>query len=187
MRSLSTVSLGEILPANLVADPFVAALISVFDDEFHLLVADTAAILLFAALGTQPDAVLDELAWQFNVDFYDQGASPDEKRELLAQSIYWHSIKGTPHAIERVIEIVFGTGTLEEWFSYGGDPFHFRVVSTGGAFPTSEKYDLLLRMIRVVKRASAILESITIEQSGQQAIFVGGAMQIGQHVTLGSA
>ena len=99
MRSLSTVSLGEILPANLLADPFVAALIDVFDEEFRLLVADTDAILLFSGMSTQTDAVLDELAWQFNVDFYDQAASLADKRSLIAQSIYWHSIKGTPHAI----------------------------------------------------------------------------------------
>lgn len=188
MRSLSTVSLGEILPANLVADPFVAAMIDVFDEEFRLLVADTASILLFAGIGSQPDAVLDQLAWQFNADFYDQGSSLADKRALIAQSIYWHSIKGTPHAIERVIDLAFGEGNVEEWFEYsGGTPFHFRVTSSGGKFPTEDRYNLLLRMIRVVKRASAILESITIQQSGQQRLFIGEAMHIGQHITIGSA
>jgi phage tail P2-like protein len=187
MRSLSTVSLADVLPANLVADPFVAAMIAPFDEEFHRLVADTAAIKLFSALQIQPDAVLDELAWQFNVDFYDQGLPIDAKRNLIAQSIYWHSIKGTPHVIERVVEIAFGEGIVEEWFDYGGDPFRFRVISTGGKFPTGDRFDVLQRMIKLVKRASALLEAITIQQSGQQPLVIGCAMQIGQHITLGSA
>lgn len=187
MRSLSTVSLAEVLPANLAVDPFVAALVGAFDEEFHLLVADTAKILLYAGLATQADAVLDELAWQFAVDFYEQDLSLTAKRAMIAEAIYWHSIKGTPAAIERVVSIVFGEGTVEEWFDYGGDPFYFKVTATGGAFPTSEKYDALVRMINIVKRASAILENITIEQSGQLQLYIGGAMHIGTHITLGSA
>jgi phage tail P2-like protein len=187
MRSLSTVSLAEILPSNLLADPFVAAMIEVFDEEFHLLVADTAKILIFAGLANQPDAVLDELAWQFSVDFYDQSMTLAEKRALISGAIYQHTIKGTPYAIERVIAVAFGEGTVEEWFSYGGNPFHFRVLSTGGKFPTAERMEIFTRMIRVVKRASAILEKIQISQSGALPIYFGGAMHVGQHITLGSA
>jgi phage tail P2-like protein len=187
MRSLSDVSLAEILPANLVADPFVGALIPVFDEEFRLLVADTARIQLFKAMASQSDEVLDELAWQFNVDFYDQGMAIDAKRELIGSALYWHSVKGTPHAVERVVAIVFGDATVEEWFDYGGAPFHFRVGSLGGKFPDVQKYADLVRMVRVVKRASAILEMFEIQQSGQQTLTIGGAMQIGQHITLGSA
>jgi len=187
LGALSTVSLAEILPANLVSDPFVAALIPVFDEEFRLLVADTAKILLLADLAHQPDAVLDELAWQFRVDLYDQSMTLGEKRELIASALYWHSVKGTPHAIERVISIVFGEGTLEEWFEYSGEPFHFRVQLAGGQFPDGEKYATFVRLAGLVKRASAILEVLMIQQSGEQAMFIGGAMQIGQHITLGSA
>jgi phage tail P2-like protein len=187
MRSLSDVSLAEILPANLVADPFVAALIPVFDEEFRLLVADTSKILLFAAMASQTDAVLDELAWQFNVDFYDQSMSLSMKRDMLSSALYWHSVKGTPHAVERVVSLVFGDATVEEWFDYGGDPFHFRVSAIGGRFPDAQKYNDISRMIGVVKRASAILEALAIQQSGQQTLTIGVAMQIGQHITLGSA
>jgi phage tail P2-like protein len=187
MRSLSTVSLADILPPNLVADPFVAALIPVFDEEFRLLVADTAKILLFAALDSQPDEVLDQLAWQFNVDFYDQGAALTVKREMVANALYWHSVKGTPHAVEHVAALALGDSTVEEWFDYGGDPFNFRVITEGAKFPNLAKYTDLVRCIRVVKRASAILERFQIEQSGQQTLTFGGAMQIGQHITLGSA
>jgi phage tail P2-like protein len=168
-------------------DPFVAAFVEAFDYEFHLLVEDTARLLLFANIANQPAEVLDHLAWQFSVDFYDQSMSLDAKRDLIAKALYWHSVKGTPHAIERVVAIVFGEGTVEEWFDYGGEPFHFRVRASGGRFPDSTKYDLLMRMIRIVKRASAVLESITIEQSGDLPLSFGGKLQIGETVTLGSA
>lgn len=187
MRSLSDVSLAEILPSNLLKDPFVAALVEVFDEEFHLLVEDTEKIKIMAGVSSQTHEVLDELAWQFSVDFYDQNLDLAAKRALIASAIYWHSVKGTPRAIERVIEIAFGEGTVEEWFEYGGDPYHFRIVSEGGKFPTAQRYEDLLRLVRVVKRATAIFESMRIEQTATGSIFIGGAMHIGTHITLGSA
>ena len=187
MRSLATVSLSEILPANLLTDPFVSALITSFDQEFHLLVEDTAKILLYQGLDGQPASVLDELAWQFAADFYDQSLSLSDKRVLISEAIYWHSKKGTPLAIQRVIDLVFGEGSVEEWFDYSGEPFHFRVLTTGGKFPSGEEYSALTRMVQLVKRASAIFQSITVEQSSQQSLFFGGAMRIAQHITIGSA
>lgn len=187
MRSLATVSLAEMVPPSIASDPFVAALVPVFDAEFRLLVADTAKILIFQSLATQPHTVLDQLAWQFDVDFYEQTMTEAEKRTMLANAIYWHSIKGTPHAVERVVQIAFGDGAVEEWFEYDGEPFHFRVTSEGGKFPTDERYQDLLRMIGIVKRASAILETIGIGQSAQQSLVIGGFLHIGQHIILGSA
>jgi len=187
MRSLSTVSLAEILPPNLVADPFVAALIPVFDEEFRLLVADTAKILIFADLAHQPDAVLDQLAWQFQIDIYDQSMTAAEKRVLIATCLYWHSVRGTPDAVERVIDVVFGSGSVAEWFNYGGTPFHFKALVSGGQFPDATKFATFVRLCGLVKRASAILEAVDVEQSGQQAMSIGGVMQIGAHITLGSA
>lgn len=184
MRSLQTVSICDLLPSSLTGDPFVAAFAEAFDYEFHLLVADTARLLLFANLAEQPNEVLDYLAWQLNVDFYDQTMSLAVKRELISKALYWHSIKGTPAAVERVVQIVFGAGAVEEWFEYDGDPYHFRVRTPGGAFPTSAKIDLIMRMISVVKRASAVLEKLIIEQSVDHPLFFAGVLQVGQRFTV---
>ena len=186
MRSLANVSLAELLPHQLLTDPFISAFIEAFDTEFHLLVQDTAKILLYQGLNTQPHAVLDYLAWQFNVEFYDQAFSLTEKRELISNALYWHSVKGTPHAVERVVEIVFGQGIVEEWFTYGGNPFHFRVQAEGGFFPTVDKYNTLIRMVESVKRKTAILQVIQILQSGQQDLKIAGAQHVGQYITIGS-
>jgi phage tail P2-like protein len=187
MRSLSDVSLLELIPSNLRQDPFVVAFSKAFDYEFRLLIAAIPKIILFANINNQPAEVLDYLAWQLGADFYDQSADLTAKRALISQALYWAAIKGTPHAIERVISIVFGEGTHEDWFEYGGDPFHFRVRTPGGRFPDSTKCDLLMRMIRAVKRASAILESITVEQSADLPLYFGGAVRIGRKTTLRSA
>jgi phage tail P2-like protein len=186
MRSLQTIRLAELLPSSITADPFAAALAEAFDYEFHLLVEDTANILLFANIANQPAEVLDHLAYQFGVDFYDQTMTLAEKRELISKALYWHSVKGTPHAVENVVALVFGEGVLEEWFDYGGQPHHFRVRTAGGQFPDNERYDRALRMIGVVKRASQLLEAIQIEQSADHPLYIGGAIQIGQYITVGS-
>ncbi|MFQ9474035.1 MAG: phage tail protein [Oscillospiraceae bacterium] len=40
---------------------------------------------------------------------------------------------GTPAAVNRIIETIFETGYIEEWYEYDGEPHHFRAyVGDGG-------------------------------------------------------
>ncbi len=41
-----------------------------------------------------------------------------------------HTFRGTPYAVEQVIQTYFGDGEVSEWFEYGGQPGMFKVVTT---------------------------------------------------------
>ena len=159
-KDLQSVSLLDILPPNFLADKQIDAAARALDTELQKVTAATKEALLLPRLDELPEAVIDLLAWQWHVDFYEPiGMDIETKRRLIKNSIAWHRIKGTPAAVEQVVSTVFDTSHVQEWFEYGGKPYHFKVVTED---VTTDK-DVLERMrcaINTAKNARSWLETI---------------------------
>ena len=159
-KDLQSVSLLDILPPNLLADKQIHAAARALDDELQKITAATRNTLLLPRLDELPEEVIDLLAWQWHVDFYEPvGMDIETKRRLIKNSIAWHRIKGTPAAVEEVVSAVFDTSHVQEWFEYGGKPYHFKVVTED---VTTDK-DVLERMRRAIhaaKNARSWLETV---------------------------
>lgn len=109
-----------------------------------------------------PEWRLDEMAWEWNVLWYDQTAEVSVKREVIKNVWAVYRQLGTKTAVENVIQSYFGDGRLEEWFEYDGEPYRFRVHSTNPAV-REEKLGEFLYVLEQTKRLSAILDGIDIE------------------------
>ena len=94
IKGLENISLLDILPENLSADKKINAAAKALDAELQKLTRDTAEAILLARLDELPEDVLDLLAWQWHVDFYEPlGMDAETKRKLIKNSIAWHRIK----------------------------------------------------------------------------------------------
>jgi len=63
--------------------------------------------------------LIDILAWQFHVDFYDHTKPLAFRRQLVQDSIQWHMRKGTVALVQDVLDRFWpGGATLTEWFEY---------------------------------------------------------------------
>jgi phage tail P2-like protein len=122
------------------------------------------------------DDDLDELAWELNVEWYDSGANIEAKRQLIRQADLVHSRLGTKWAVEQVIGAHFGAGQVREWWQYGGEPHHFKVLSDNPSI-TNEHVDKFLRILGIVKRKSSWLDSILVSLTGDMDIFIGMAVR----------
>ncbi len=73
---------------------------------------------------------LDLLAWQFHVDQYTAARSIDRRRDMVANTIKRHRVKGTKGAVKGILEDVFGEcePNIVEWFENGDEPYHFTVT-----------------------------------------------------------
>ncbi|PCK69941.1 hypothetical protein PL1_2883 [Paenibacillus larvae subsp. larvae B-3650] len=129
------------------------------------------------------DSEANELAYQFHVDFYDPSLPIEKKRELVKKSIPFHRRKGTPSAVEELISIIFGEGRVEEWFEYGGKPFHFRVL-TNNPEVTQDKAIEFYRAVESVKRLSAHLERVILYQAEEMSLYMGCALHVGEKMTV---
>ena len=110
------------------------------EDESAQALADVTARLLagrtkeierltiYPAIELLDERLLDILAYDFKVDWWDPNYSLEEKRRTLKGSWYVHKHMGTRAAVETAIRAIYPLTTVEEWFEYeGGKPYHFRL------------------------------------------------------------
>lgn len=121
------------------------------------------------------EAELDALAWELNILWYDYGADIGIKRSLVKNSDAVHQSLGTKWACENVIKSYFGSGYIEEWFEYDGEPGHFRVFSSNPTV-SNEKLLEFVALLNKVKRASAKLDGIYLTLTGELLLSAGAAM-----------
>ena len=83
---------------------------------------------IYARIDSLPEWLLDVLAKDLKVDWYDYECELEQKRRLIKDSFYVHRHMGTKGAIERAVSDVWPYTTIEEWFEYGGSPYYFRIL-----------------------------------------------------------
>ena len=102
---------------------------------------------------------LDELAWEYNITWYDYNAEISHKREQIRGAMDYYTRLGTAAAVRRAISDVYGAGHIEEWFQYGGTPYHFRVYTTNVTV-LQENRERFLHLLSQVKNARSVLENV---------------------------
>ncbi|WP_160044716.1 phage tail protein I [Paenibacillus sp. USDA918EY] len=185
MTDVKNMSLLDLLPTSIRYDPGVIAIAQALDEQIRVAVDEIYKLPLFSRLDELSDEEADELAWQFHVDFYDPALPLEQKRELVKNAFKFHRRKGTPAAVEDLITILFGEGKVEEWFEYGGVPGRFR-VRTSDPSATNERAQEFVQAIDSVKRLSAWLEAVILEETIEaRDMYFGGMLHIGEFITIG--
>lgn len=175
-KDLQSVSLIDILPPNLLADEQINAAAQALDDELQKVTAAIRETLILPRIDELPEAVVDLLAWQLHVDFYDELKSLAEKRNAVKQSIAMHRIKGTRMAVELALHMVYESGEVREWFEYGGRPYYFRVRFIRPETIRTEDVDRVIRIIYAVKNTRSWLESIGFTRPVRIGMYHGAAV-----------
>ncbi|WP_425057608.1 hypothetical protein SCACP_21250 [Sporomusa carbonis] len=160
MANLKDVSLLDLLPPSIRNDTQVQAAAQSLNRELKAVTEAINDVLLISRLGELPETIIDLLAWQWHVDFYDEDFPPiEKKRELIRLSIAWHKQKGTLKVIEEVLSVAFVTSEVVEWFKYKGQPFHF-IIRTCDEPPDATRLSTILNIINQVKNTRSYLEAI---------------------------
>lgn len=154
MSSLAEIgSVVQILPENLRSDDNVAAAAGAIEEHLVAIAADISnALPLLPNLDKLPERIIDILAWQFHVDFYDASTPIAERRSRVQQAIEDHRIAGTRAGMKRALEAVFGSNDFDivEWWQADppGDPFTFWVFVHVGF--TEEQFETAQKIARVL-------------------------------------
>lgn len=160
IKDIQALSLLDILPDNILRDAQVYAAAKALDSELQNVTAATVECLHLPRLDVLPEKVIDLLAWQWHVDFYEPlGMDIATKRKLIRESIAWHRMKGTPAAVEKIVSAAFDTSTVKEWYEYGGEPYFFKVITED---VTTDRTELarMKHAIETVKNTRSWLEKI---------------------------
>ena len=177
-KDLQSTSLLDILPQNLLADKKINAAAQALDDELQKITEATRNALLLPRLDELSEEVIDLLAWQWHVDFYEPSMSIETKRQLVRESIAWHRIKGTKAAVEKMAQTVFKDGVVTEWFEYGGEPYHFRIDVLNAPNMTEESRERLLAVVNASKNTRSWLDELRFRREAQNDMYYAAAPSI---------
>lgn len=128
MIDLSKSSLYDLIPINLRDDKDVIAAAKAVDNSTSSIYSSANKLDFRTNKDIKDDVILDALAVDMHVDFYDPTLSPDVKRNIIDNSMILHMEKGTGGAVERALASVGIIGEVVEWFEYNGSPYTFKIV-----------------------------------------------------------
>ena len=135
---LDNVDILELLPSWMAEESDVKALAVGTNDEAKEAYRESLLLSRWNKIDQLGEEYLDSLAKELNVPWYRTDADIEAKRRIIKNSDLVHKILGTKKAVEMVVNDYFENGEVREWYEYGGDPYHFRVVSER-SFQTSSQ------------------------------------------------
>jgi phage tail P2-like protein len=178
------VTLLEILPENLRSDPDIIAASLAVDREFLALAHWIKNCRTIADIDNAGSEVIDNLAGEINVDFYDQALPLEKRRELVKNGYLYKYRKGTAYAVKQIVSDAFDQTEVQEWFDYGGEPYHFK-ISTETNLPDENKISEVVRAVNSVKNARSSLECVeALKRSNLNTYYGFGVLQTCYHTIM---
>ncbi len=156
----------QLMPAFMKEDEAVKGLSEGVNRVTEELAAKIRLFSTWNQIDNMTGAELDVLAEELHISWYDKTAAIDVKRELIKNSDMVHSKMGTNWAVQNVIETYFGSGEIQDWFDYEGEPHHFKVITSNQSI-TAGAAEKFLSVLDKVKRKSAFLDGIEVVADGQ--------------------
>lgn len=156
------------------------ALAYAFDRQKIKFLGNINKVYLWADLSNVDEDKLDFLAVENRVLFYNTSFPAEIKRKLIENSVYWHMILGTRQSMEEIINIIFGNRntSIEEWYMYGGEPYHFRILIDSLGKNTLIDMDDIEYKIKLYKRLSAHLDSINIRKIRKGMVYIASNIEV---------
>lgn len=167
MKTVKTVRVEDLLPSSLARSQTVRDVAKACGASLHDVVERMSGLLIYSRIDELGEETVDDLAWQFHVDFYDTGLNLDQKRALVKSAIKDHKYKGTTWAVKSVLKPIRGDVVLQDWYQYGGKPYHFRVNGFGGAMVSADELTRLVAAIYSVKNVRSWLDGISFDRTVQ--------------------
>lgn len=173
---MSRIGIEELIPSFILGDRNGYALAKAVERMLEMFQeAIDEGLAALKDIDRMPEWRLDELAWEMNVFWYDHDASIAIKRAQLKGAQDYYMRLGTPAAVERALSDIYGSGRVEEWNEYGGEPYYFKVYTTDPQV-ANEKRERFLQLLESVKNVRSVLDEIIyVGAEGATEIFAATA------------
>lgn len=170
MRSLTKEELLRSLPLVLQEDASLSALAEAVAGALAEEAGETDKARIYPALERQEEGVLDILANDFKVDWWAPDYTQQEKLQTLKDSFEVHRRLGTKRAVEQAISGIYEDTRVTEWFEYGGDPYHFKImINADYQDADPDKHAQVLAGVEFYKNLRSVLDSVEYYDGGGTA------------------
>lgn len=139
--------------------------------------AGLPALDLYGRIDELPDALLDTIAYDLKVDWWDADAPLDVKRRVLLSAWTVKRGLGSVGAVNRAIGDVYEGASVQDWYDYGGKPYHYRLqVDLGETAGGIEVLEKLRRQSKYYVNARSVLDGVVFATERIQPIRYGTAL-----------
>lgn len=167
------------LPAVLTNDESMAALAAAIAEVLAARVSEIGRVSIYAMIDELPNELLDILAYDFKVDWWDANYTLEEKRKTLKDSFLVHKHLGTKFAVQTAISAIYPNTAVEEWFEWGGAPYTFRLlIDVSGILVEQNRHTRVLELANYYKNLRSHLCGIqyTVEAKEPATLRMGGQL-----------
>lgn len=164
------------LPQVLRDDPSMYALAAATAKALSARPAEIDKLRIYSRIDELPEELLDILAYDFKVDWWDGDYSLEEKRKTLKDSWRVHRMLGTKAAVEAAISAIYPQTKVQEWFEYGGKPYYFKLqIDATDQDISSARHRRVLERVNFYKNLRSHLDGIRyiIHPEGVATAFAG--------------
>lgn len=168
-------------PTVLLNDPEMRPLVELAAEEMAKFYAACSLPNIYSRIDELPEDLLDILAEDFKVDWYDYNYDIETKRAVLRDSFFVHRHLGTVAAVETALKDVWPSARVEEWFDYSGPPYHFRIYVA--AQWSQETEDTIRRTVEKYKNARSVLDGVQFNAGEVDAPMLVGSAVCGVDLT----
>ncbi|XPV75534.1 MAG: phage tail protein I [Desulfovibrio sp.] len=172
--SLAT-SMVDLLPSSLKEDPVALAQAQLMDERFSRMEALTPYLAPRAHIDKLTEPWLSYLAWENDVDLWDQDWPVAKKREVVKHAEMIQRKKGTKFAVCKGLETMGFRVRHVNWPEFGGAPATFRMeVDVLDQGLNEETYSLVRKSIHNNKAGRSHLDRLDVYLSsdGQSPVTV---------------
>lgn len=184
-HALTAGNMLAMLPQVLREDANIYALASAAAEALMSRCDEIDRIRIYSRIDELEEELLDILAYDFHIDWYDYSHPVEIKRKVIKDSAKVHQKLGTKYAVETALGAVFPGTKIEEWFEYGGAPYTFRItIDTTSTGATSEQQEEVLKRVRFYKNLRSHMEAVNYRIEREATVYAAGALSVGIHMDI---
>lgn len=144
-------------------------------------------LTIYTRIDELPEWLLDILAKDFKVDWYDPDYSLAQKRQTIKDSWHVHRTLGTKAAVETAIRAIYPDAEVKEWFEYNGEPYHFKLLIDASYERVDQaKHQRVLERVDYYKPLRSVLDEVEYRDAGATATANAGTACAGCEITDGT-
>ena len=165
------------LPKALREDPSMVALADAIAGVLEARREEIDRLRIYPEISRLDEQLLDILARDFKVDWWDADYSLEEKRRTLKNSWRVHKTLGTKAAVEMAVSAIYPNTQVVEWWEYGGEPYHFRLhINVSDDNIESDKQRRVLSRLDTYKNLRSHLDTINYRMTARPAAAGAGTV-----------
>lgn len=166
-------------------DERITVCASVIAQEFMELYEDNDILAIYARIDELDEPLLDILAYDFKIDWWNKSFSLDEKRETMKACWRVRRKLGVPGAINLSLSAFYNNAEVKEWWEYGGNPFYYKLhIDSGEVLPDADKLEQAVAGAKYYKNTRSILQGVEVDVKKKFKTYIGMALQVGVSVRM---